>query len=307
MSTRWISPTLQGLLDELSQSPASVLFGRAAGLSSRAQQRLPSTKRTPPFWRGSEPGLTGLEREILRTHREEVGHLIRQLSFALTRRRPDLLRRLEPGLDRIASARALPRDQVHALRRDLANPDSHQPFLLPAARLAQAAHSDLESPEEAIHLLRQAQRLAPHAMNLQHVAWWCSVSGQTKIALGSAIRSEELTVPGTDQHYAAALVRAHIEFQQGAFELSAKRYFDLFGLYGGVELLAIGWAAEICANHREDAESRASLLLTLQAEQPRISSWFANIGASEGLAWADSRAMGPKSLELFNQLLGGLQ
>lgn len=305
MSTRWISPTLQGLLEELSQSPNSVLFGRAAGQSDRAQQRLPSTKRTPPYWRGTEPGLTGLEREILRAHRDEVGHLIRQLSFALTRRRPDLLRRLEPGLDRIASARALPRDQIQALRRDLANPDAHQPYLLPAARLAQAATTDLETPAEAIHLLRQAQRLAPHAMNLQHVAWWCCVSGQTKIALGSAIRSEDLTTPGTDQHLAASMVRAHVEFQRGAFGHSAERYFNLFELNGGVDLLANSWVASTAARERESSEARASILLSERQSEARIANWFANVGSSEGLHWADPKSLGPKSSELLQRLLGG--
>jgi hypothetical protein len=307
MSTRWISPTLQGLLEELSQSPNSVLFGRPAGQSDRAQQLLPSTKRTPPYWRGTEPGLTGLEREILRAHRDEVGHLIRQLSFALTRRRPDLLRRIDPGLDRIASARALPRDQIQALRRDLANPDAHQPYLLPAARLAQAATTDLETPAEAIHLLRQAQRLAPHAMNLQHVALWASVSGQSQLALSASIRAENLTTAGTGQHYAATLVRANVEYQQGSFSSSSDRYLNLFELNGSIDMLASSWVAAIAAQQREHAEARATALAKLTGEQVRLHLWFADVGSHEGQSWADFGIMGPKSAELYQHLRGHTQ
>lgn len=235
-SNRWISPALQGLLDELSTSPSSVLFGRGAALAEADQRRLATPERAPERWSGRETGLLTIEREILRAHREEVGHLVRQVSFALTRRLPGLVERLDPQLDRAAQARALPRETLEQTRRDLALLD-HPPGV---ARLAQAIHLDLQSPHDALALLRQAQRIAPHASTLQHVAYWSLVTRRV-VDCRQAIASSQDFALSEHQRYSIHLVQAATDLELGQFSSAGAQYLRLFKTNGLVVLALDAW------------------------------------------------------------------
>jgi hypothetical protein len=273
MSTRWMSPALQGLLEELSHNPDSVLFGTAAGLGPAAQHRLPSSQRVPEHWSGSEPNLKLVEREILRVHREEVGHLVRQLSFALTRRRPGLVQCLEPGLDRLARARALPREDLAAARRELGAPSSNDPLFLPAARLAQATSLDLESPSEAIRLLRQAQRLAPHAWNLQHAAFWMAEIGNFLEANQLGHRAN-IFAQGEEIAYPCLLIQARSAFALGEHHLAFERYFGLAESRGNPQLFLDAWMAAALGGFEVGRVQAEQALSAAQLSEATIQNWL---------------------------------
>lgn len=267
---RWISPALQGLLDELASSPSSVLFGRGAALAPGAQTKLASAHRAPERWNGRETGLLAIERELLRAHREEVGHLVRQVSFALTRRLPGLVERLDPQLDRAAQARALPRETLQQTQRELARLDPDQPRSV--ARLAQAVQLDLQDPRDAIALLRQAQRIAPHAMNLQHLAFWQTSTGQFAHGFSNAVASLDFAAAGS-QEVAGQISAGYSSFHLGDFVSASRYYFAAHRTDGSVHLLATSWICDLMIGC-SSAQDKLNELEQIDPGKAVLADWY---------------------------------
>jgi tetratricopeptide (TPR) repeat protein len=295
---RWISPALQGLLDELASSPSSVLFGRGAALAPGAQTKLASAHRAPERWNGRETGLLAIERELLRAHREEVGHLVRQVSFALTRRLPGLVERLDPQLDRAAQARALPRETLQQTQRELARLDPDQPRSV--ARLAQAVQLDLQDPRDAIALLRQAQRIAPHASTLQHTAFWNGQLGNLQDCLGAAIQAISFCSAGPE-FVAAQISAGFASFELGAFSRAAEHYSRAHSVDGSVHLLATSWLCSLLSSS-PSAEFLARDLLQELARNSEVVAWLRSYSASECLGLIGRSATDPESLKVHRML-----
>jgi tetratricopeptide (TPR) repeat protein len=295
---RWISPALQGLLDELASSPSSVLFGRGASLAPGAQTKLASAHRAPERWSGRETGLLAVERELLRAHREEVGHLVRQVSFALTRRLPGLVERLDPQLDRAAQARALPRETLQQTQRELARLDPDQPRGV--ARLAQAVQLDLQDPRDAIALLRQAQRIAPHASTLQHIAFWSGQLGNLRDCIAAAIQAISFCSSGP-QFIGAHISAGFASFELGAFSQAAEYYSRAYSVDGSVHLLATSWLCSLSAS-LPSAEFLARDLLQELARDNEVVAWLRSYSASECLELIGRSATGPESLRVHRIL-----
>jgi tetratricopeptide (TPR) repeat protein len=299
---RWISPALQGLLDELASSPSSVLFGRGASLAPGAQTKLASAHRAPERWSGRETGLLAVERELLRAHREEVGHLVRQVSFALTRRLPGLVERLDPQLDRAAQARALPRETLQQTQRELARLDPDQPRGV--ARLAQAVQLDLQDPRDAIALLRQAQRIAPHASTLQHLALWTTHTGRFQEALHIAIMAVEFAMD--DAQLAASNTTAGFaSFALGNYFLATKCYDAAYLSQPSVHLLAGSWLSDVMGGS-STAENKAKLLADEVPLDSRLLGWSDKGKGFELLSRADKCASGAASIGVLHALREGL-
>jgi tetratricopeptide (TPR) repeat protein len=299
---RWISPALQGLLDELASSPSSVLFGRGAALAPGAQTKLASAHRAPERWSGRETGLLAIERELLRAHREEVGHLVRQVSFALTRRLPGLVERLDPQLDRAAQARALPRETLQQTQRELARLDPDQPRGV--ARLAQAVQLDLQDPRDAIALLRQAQRIAPHAMNLQHLAFWHCHLGEHERGLFDALNC--IAVASSGDHAAAGNVSAGLaSYLRGAFSIASDHYQAAYDLSGSAHTLATAWLCDLMSGS-QTAESKASELIAMQSDGGDIIAWVNSTSAQKCMSLIHANLGGPVSTRLHNLLVEAL-
>lgn len=298
-SNRWISPALQGLLDELSTSPSSVLFGRGAALAEADQRRLATPERAPERWSGRETGLLTIEREILRAHREEVGHLVRQVSFALTRRLPGLVERLDPQLDRAAQARALPRETLEQTRRDLALLH-HPPGV---ARLAQAIHLDLQSPHDALALLRQAQRIAPHASTQQHLSFWYAFNGDNSRAVEAALAAIDASINEHDRTL-GLIAAAFAWFKQGSYRYASRSYFDAYLHNESAFLLASAWLADLLCESDEAAE-KARLLNGTAGIEALATDWARTQAHGWQAVVERTQPKDDHSRSLFNLIRGG--
>lgn len=289
MKSRSISPALEQLLSELAQRPDSMLFGRAAGAEPGRTEAA-----APRQWTGKEPGLTSAEQELLRGYREELSGLIRQLSFGLTRRLPGVCALLDPRLDAEARARALPSDELAERRAAAARVPERDQWLPGAARLLRALEDELRRPEEALELLRQAQRLAPHPMTLQHQAFWLERLGRPEEALQAALagwRSARDPLWRT----ALALVLGRIHYATGRFAAAARWYGLAQRGDSGVAAALSAWHCAQRAGDSEAAEAFAGAALELAPDALGAAREFRAVARAAGAELCLARGHGPRS------------
>jgi tetratricopeptide (TPR) repeat protein len=236
-----------------------MLFGRAAA----AAPEDPGA-RAPAVWTGKEPGLTGAEQELLRGYREELALLIRQLSFALTRRLPGVAAGLDPRVDSQARAQALSQEELAGRRLAATELSERDQWLPGAARLLRALEHELELPKEAVDLLRQAQRLAPHPMNLQHQAFWLERLCAYDEARQAAVAGLRLCRDPLWQA-SLSLILGRIDFASGRY-LSAARWYDEANQREPSSALAL--SAWHCAQRAGDATSVERLAQEAQELSP---------------------------------------
>jgi tetratricopeptide (TPR) repeat protein len=289
MKSRSISPALEQLLAELAQRPDSMLFGRAAAAST---ERLESS--APRLWTGKEPGLTAAEQELLRGYREELSGLIRQLSFGLTRSLPGVSALLDPRLDAEARARALPSDELAERRAAAARLPERDQWIPGAARLLRALEGELTRPEEALELLRQGQRLAPHPMTLQHQAFWLERLGRPDEALQAALagwRSARDPLWRT----ALALILGRIHFATGRYS-AASHWYGLAQRHEPSLAAALSaWHCALRAGQSSAAEAHAGAAFELAPDAARAAREFKALARAAGAELHLSRGHGPRS------------
>jgi tetratricopeptide (TPR) repeat protein len=246
------------------------------------------------IWTGKEPGLTGAEQELLRGFREELALLIRQLSFALTRRLPGVAAGLDPRIDDRARAQALSEEEL-AARRSAANELPERDQWVPgAARLLRALEHDLEQPQEAVDMLRQAQRLAPHPMNLQHQAFWLERQGSYAEARQAAVAGLRLCRDPLWQA-SLSLILGRIDFVSGRY-LSAAHWYDQANRREPSPALAL--SAWHCAQRAGDAASVERLAQTaneLSPDRLATARQFRALTSAVGVDLCFTPGLGPAS------------